>query len=382
MACKTGGWLKTETELDRVDCIVVGAGVIGLAIAREMAMTGRDVLVVERNHDFGLETSSRNSEVIHAGLYYPPGSLKAAFCLKGRRLLLDYLKSHHIEHRLLGKLIVASRPSETDRLEAIDAKARANGVDDLQPLDARQVMALEPAVKAVAGLYSPGTGILDSRAFMRALLGDLEGKGGALALNTQVEAIRRSKSGFILETRSFTGERHRIATACLVNASGLYASAVAASMAPEMDWAVPQIRFARGTYYGVDGKVPFRHLVYPVPEPGGLGIHLTLDLSGAIRFGPDVEWVEEIDYRLEGPDLQRIRTAISSYWPGIADRSLSAIACGIRPKLAGPGEADHDFLIAGPATHGLDGLVHLLGIESPGLTSALAIAEHVADALA
>ena len=336
--------------------------------------------MLERNADFGLETSARNSEVLHAGLYYPPGSLKARYCRDGRQMLVSYLAERNLPYRLCGKLIVATSDGQRAALQAIRDRAEANGVMSLRELDAAAVKALEPELRAEAGLYSPDTVILDSRAYMQALLADLEDAGGQLACNTTVRAVTPHGAGHRVETESADGEAFRLHCAVFINAAGLGASDLAGRIETG-PWTAPATRLARGTYYGASGRVPFRHLVYPVPEPGGLGVHLTLDLQGSMRFGPDVEWIDRIDYSLTDRRRAHFQAAIARYWPGIAERSLEPVSCGIRPKLAGPGEPDRDFLIAGPETHGIPGLVQLFGIESPGLTSSLAIAKHVAGLL-
>ncbi len=364
--------------MDSVECVVAGAGVIGLAIARALALRGYEVLVIERNTDFGLETSSRNSEVIHAGIYYPPGSLKAQLCRRGRDMLVDYLARNAVPHRICGKLIVATSPEQRIKLEQIEANARTSGVTSLERVDRAGVLHLEPELISEGGLLSPQTGILDGRAYMRSLLADLEVRGGSVAFHTTVLSARARQAGYIVETADEAGERYELGCAAFINAAGLWASDLSKRIEVQTAWKAPETSYARGMYYGVEGKPAFRHLVYPVPEPGGLGVHLTLDLDGAIRFGPDVEWVDAIDYGLRDTRREHFRTAISRYWPGVADRELHPLYCGIRPKISRQGEPDADFLIAGPEMHGMHRLVQLFGIESPGLTSSLAIAEHVA----
>jgi L-2-hydroxyglutarate oxidase LhgO len=364
---------------NHVDCVIAGAGVIGLAIARELAMRRREVLVIERNSDFGLETSGRNSEVIHAGIYYQPGSLKARLCREGHDLLVAYLRDRKVEHRICGKLIVAASAAQQDKLDEILLRARSNGVNTLERISRPEVLALEPELNCESGLLSPASGILDSRGYMQALLSDIEAGGGALALQTETVSVRLSSKGHRVETEDATGERFALTCNVFVNAAGLHATRLAQRTETATAWVPPVTRFARGNYYSASGAAPFSRLVYPVPEPGGLGVHLTLDLQGTMRFGPDVEWLEEIDYRLSDHRRKHFRTAIARYWPGIEDRELNPVSCGIRPKLSGPGEADADFLIAGPEIHGTPGLVQLFGMESPGLTSSLAIAAHVAE---
>lgn len=367
--------------METIDCIIAGGGAIGLAVARALALRGRDVLVIERNGDFGLETSGRNSEVIHAGIYYPPGSLKAGLCRQGRDMLVDYLAGKGVPHRICGKLIVAASSGDMGRLAEIEAKARANGVTSLQRIGRDHALELEPELACFGALFSPRTGIFDSRAYMQALLADIEALGGSLVLRTTVLSVRAGQSGHIVETVDESGERYTLGCTAFINAAGLRASELGSRIETAAAWKVPATRYARGTYYGVDGKPAFRHLVYPVPEPGGLGVHLTLDLNGAMRFGPDVEWIDEIDYRLDDHRQELFRRAISHYWPGVAERELHPAYCGIRPKISRQGDPDADFLIAGPETHGTKRLVQLFGVESPGLTSSLAIAERVARSI-
>jgi L-2-hydroxyglutarate oxidase LhgO len=314
--------------------------------------------------------------VIHAGLYYPPGSLKARLCREGREMLVDYLSSKAIPHRICGKLIVATSAEQEWKLGNIEANARANGVASLQRLDRQGALDLEPELTCTAGLFSPRTGIFDGRAYMQALLADIEAGGGSIAYRTEVISVGGKGDNFIVETADESGERYALACAAFINAAGLRASELGARIDVSTGWQVPETRFARGTYYGTDGTSPFRHLVYPVPEPGGLGVHLTLDLEGTMRFGPDVEWIDAVDYSLHDGRQEHFRAAISRYWAGIAARELHPLYCGVRPKITRQGDSDADFLIAGPETHGMKGLVQLFGIESPGLTSSLAIAEH------
>lgn len=365
--------------MDRVGCIVVGAGVVGLAVARALALRGTDVVIVERARAIGTETSSRNSEVIHAGIYYPAGSLKARFCTRGRVMLYDYAVRRDVAHRRCGKLIVANSAGQLADLENISAQAAANGVA-LEPLTAAQAAALEPALACRGALLSRETGIVDSHALMAALLADAEGAGASLALGTQVVGIETGASGFIVHTRT-DGESFTLAADGVVNAAGLWAGAVAQATRGLDPAHVPDTFFARGSYFAVPGRAAFSRLIYPVPEPGGLGVHLTLDLGGAMRFGPDVEWIEAVDYRVTPTRRAHFETEIRRYWPGLPPDALEPTYCGIRPKISGPGEPAADFRIDGPAVHGIPGLVNLFGIESPGLTSCLAIAEEVAARL-
>lgn len=362
--------------MERVECIIAGGGAIGLAIGRALALRSHEVLILERNHDFGLETSGRNSEVIHAGIYYPPESLKARFCREGREMLLDYLTKNSVQHSICGKLIVATASEQLAKLADIKANARANGVTSIETLERDAVLELEPELTCAGGLLSPGTGIFDSRAYMRALLTDIEAQGGSVAFHTEILSVRSGRDGYIVETSDANGEGYTLGSSIFVNAAGLRASELGKRIAVPTAWQAPETRFARGTYYQAAGRPAFRHLVYPVPEPGGLGVHLTLDLDGAMRFGPDVEWIDTVDYGLHDHRREHFRTAIGRYWPAVAERDLHPAYCGVRPKIAAQGEPDMDFLIIGPETHGMSHLVQLFGIESPGLTSSLAIAEH------
>ncbi|MCQ4264049.1 FAD-dependent oxidoreductase [Stutzerimonas stutzeri] len=366
--------------MDRVDCVVVGAGVVGLAVARALALAGREVLVLEAEAAFGTATSARNSEVIHAGIYYPQGSLKGRLCVAGRRLLYDFCESHGVAHRRCGKLIVATDEAQLGALEQLQRHAQANGVDDLQRLDRSEVLALEPQVQAVAGLFSPSTGIVDSHALMLALLGDAERHGAVLALNTPVEGIAVTSEG--LHVHIGGADPLELLARTVINCAGHGAPALATRTQHLSEAARPRQYFAKGSYFSQTGRTPFRHLVYPLPEPGGLGVHLTLDLGGQARFGPDVEWVDGLDYTMDESRAERFYAAIRRYWPGLPDGALQPAYTGIRPKISGPGEQAADFCIDGPAEHGIAGLVNLFGIESPGLTAALAIADEVCRRLA
>lgn len=360
-----------------VDCVVVGAGVVGLAIARALAIGGREVIVLEKNRGIGEETSSRNSEVIHAGLYYPAGSLKARLCVEGKALLYAYCAHKGIEHRRCGKLIVAAAAEQTPKLEAVRAAARANGVLDLEWLSARDVADREPAVRAAAGLWSPSTGIIDTHGYMLALRGDLEQAGGSIALRARLLAGEPGGDGMRL-VADVDGERVELRAQTLVNAAGLHATRVAGALgAAERD--VPITRYAKGSYFHLGGKSPFTHLVYPLPEDGGLGVHATLDLAGRARFGPDVEWLaatdpDALDYSVDPARATAFYRSVRSYWPDLPDDALQAAYAGVRPKLAGPGEPAADFAIRVADT---PRVVQLFGIESPGLTASLALAEHV-----
>ncbi len=365
---------------ESLDVVVIGAGVIGLAVAREFARAGREVVVLEHNARIGEETSSRSSEVIHAGIYYPTDSLKARFCVRGKNLLYHYCDDHGIPHRRCGKLVLALSAEQEFRLSALLDQARTNGVDDLQPLSKEDVAAVEPAVRCTAGLLSPSTGILESHSFMLALHGDLEAAGGHVAVLSEFVGGSIDDDGIRLSVRS-DGEDLRIHAQAVVNAAGLRATQVAGLFAGLDSRHVPRTRYAKGTYFVLQQKSPFKHLVYPLPEGAGLGVHVTLDLAGQTRFGPDVEWISEIDYRPDPGRAEVFYEAIRAYWPAIPAGSLAPGYVGIRPKLVGPGEPAGDFVIQGPEQHDAAGLVNLFGIESPGLTASLAIGEEVARIL-
>lgn len=354
---------------DNLDCVVIGAGVTGLAIARALAISGRDVIVLEAGSAIGSETSSRNSEVIHAGLYYAPGSAKARFCEAGRRLLYDYCAERDVPHRRIGKLVVATSDRERGVLEEIARRAETNGADDLEFLDACSVHRLEPALTATAALLSPSTGILDSHSYMVSLQADAEAHGALFAFHTPVAGGEIDEKGVTLHiggTDPVTVHARNV-----VNAGGLYAHKIAASIDGMDPGDLPTIRYAKGSYFGLAGKAPFSRLIYPVPEQGGLGVHLTYDLAGRARFGPDVEWVDEIDYAVDETRAEPFYAAVRRYWPDLPDGSLHPDYSGIRTKITGPDPSD--FVIDTSTT----GLVNLFGIESPGLTSSLAIANHV-----
>ena len=358
--------------MDRVDAVVVGAGVVGLAAARALAMSGREVVVLEAENAIGTHTSSRNSEVIHAGIYYPQGSLKARSCVAGKALLYEYCASHGVPHRRCGKLIVATEEKQLSSLEEIRQKAHANGVVDLEWFSKETALQLEPELSCVAALHSPSTGIIDSHALMLAYLGDAEAHGAMLALRSFFEKAVVT-DGFTL----YVAGSDPIHTRILINSAGLKAPTVAKKIEGYPAQKAPRELYAKGNYFSLNKKNPFKRLIYPVPEPGGLGVHLTLDLAGQARFGPDVEWVQSIAYGVDPRRAERFYAAIRRYWPGLADGALLPGYSGIRPKTAGPGEPASDFLIQGPRAHGVPGLVNLFGIESPGLTASLALAEAV-----
>jgi L-2-hydroxyglutarate oxidase LhgO len=360
----------------QIEAVVVGAGVVGLAVARSLAIAGREVVVLEAEGLIGSHTSSRNSEVIHAGIYYPPGSAKARLCVRGKRLLYDYCARRGVPHRRLGKIIVATNPAQVADLERIDAAARANGVCDLLPLDAGALAEREPQLRGVAGLLSPTTGIIDSHALMLSLQGDAEDHGANIAFRTSLVAARPTSDALDLEIAS-GADRIRLRTRLLVNAAGLFAGSVADRIEGLSPRHRREVFLCKGHYFASAARVPFRHLIYPVPERDGLGVHLTFDLAGRARFGPDTEWVDRIDYRSDPARSHAFYGAIRHYWPDLPDGALAPDYSGIRPKLFPRGGPATDFAIEGPETHGLAGLVNLFGIESPGLTASLAIAEEV-----
>ncbi|MYZ42906.1 NAD(P)/FAD-dependent oxidoreductase [Schauerella aestuarii] len=363
-----------------IDCIVIGAGVVGLATARALALAGREVLIVDAAEDIGTGTSSRNSEVIHAGIYYPAGSLKAALCVRGKQMLYDYCAERGIGHKRLGKLIVATTAEQADQLDAIAVRARANGVDDMQKLDAAAARALEPALHCTAALLSPSTGIVDSHALMLSLQGDAENAGAQTVFFTPLISGRVLPGGGFELT--FGGEgAMQITCRTLINASGLHAPSLARSIAGIPASTIPPEFLCKGSYFTLAGRAPFSRLIYPVPQHAGLGVHLTLDMGGQAKFGPDTQWIEHEDYALDATRAEVFYDAVRSYWPGLPDGALMPGYTGIRPKISGPSDPAADFVIAGPATHGIPGLVNQFGIESPGLTASLAIAAATSAAL-
>ena len=360
--------------MDDLDCAVIGGGVVGLAVARALALAGREVMVLEAEGAIGTGTSSRNSEVIHAGIYYPQGSLKATLCVEGKQLLYAYAEARGVPHRRCGKLIVATSTEQVAELEAIRHKAAANGVDDLEQISAARAVALEPQLRCMAALVSPSTGIVDSHALMLSLLGDLENAGGMLALKSAV-----TEGGIVLTAQDGTRLRCR----SVVNAAGLGAPDLARHFGGLATETVPTAHFAKGNYFTLSGRAPFGRLVYPVPEPGGLGVHLTIDLGGQAKFGPDVQWVSSPDDLVVDPARgDAFYAEVRKYWPALPDGALIPGYAGMRPKISGPGDPAADFRIDGPRAHGVRGLVNLFGIESPGLTSSLAIGRYVVDLLA
>jgi len=363
--------------MERTDCVIVGAGVIGLAIARRLAQAGREVIVLEAAEGIGTVTSSRNSEVIHAGIYYKAGSLMARMCVAGKHALYRYCSAHGIPHKNCGKLIVSTNAKETEKLASIKAHAEANGVDDMRVLTGSEARRLEAALTCDAALLSPSTGIIDSHAYMLALRGDAEAAGAAFAFHTPLLRARTSAGRIEIEA----GGESPMTLACdlLINAAGLGAPAVARSIEGVPIELIPCAYLAKGNYFSCSTRAPFSRLIYPVPEPGGLGVHLTLDMAGQARFGPDVEWVDHVDYAVDPARAERFYPAIRKYWPTLPDGALMPSYSGIRPKIVPPAVATQDFLIQGPRDHGVSGLINLFGIESPGLTSSLAIADHVGE---
>ena len=362
--------------MESVECLVVGAGIIGLAVARALARAGREVIVVESENGIGSGVSSRNSEVIHAGIYYPPGLDKTRLCVDGKAMLYAFCREFGVPHRRCGKLLVAVNAAEVDKLAALKAQAEANGVADLVWLSASEARALEPALVAERALLSPSTGIIDSHAFMLALRGDAEAHGAAIAFGTPVLGGRAAERGLTIETGG--SAPLRIAAAHVVNAAGLGAQALARSIAGMPPAKIPPLHLAKGNYFSLSGRSPFSRLIYPMPTPGGLGVHLTLDLAGQAKFGPDVEWVDAIGYDVDPARAESFYAAIRTYWPGLADGALQPAYAGLRPKIARPGGSTTDFLIQTGKDHGVAGLINLFGIESPGLTASLAIADWAA----
>ncbi len=366
--------------MESIDCAVIGAGVVGLACARSLAAAGREVVILEREAAFGTGISARNSEVIHAGLYYPSGSLKARLCVEGRRMLYAWCAARGVPHARCGKLVVAGTALQMEALTQIATRARANGVDDLRLLARDEVAALEPQLDAHAALLSPSTGIVDSHALMLSLLGEAERHGAMLALASPVLDGRAEADGIVLRTGGEAAAE--LKAKWVINAAGLDAPGLGRAIRAPAAAQAPQAHCARGVYFGYAGRAPFSRLIYPIPEPGGLGVHLTLDLGGQAKFGPDVEWIADPDYTVDAARAQGFARAIRRWWPELDATRLQPGYAGVRPKIVGPGEADADFRIDGPAAHGTPGLVHLYGIESPGLTAALAIGEQVAAIVA
>ncbi len=364
------------------DAAVIGAGVVGLACAKRLAEAGLGVLVLESHPGIGWETSSRNSEVIHAGIYYPKDSLKALACVEGKHWLYDYCAARGVPHDRIGKLIVATDDSEIAALDGIIARASENTVNDLELIGANRAQALEPALACVGAVFSPSTGIIDSHSLMLAYQGDIETAGGACVFNTSVTRITpRDGGGFDVEAVDKGGERGVISAGRIVNAAGLGAQAVAHAIEGLAPDHIPARYISRGCYFSLAGRAPFSHLIYPAPRPESLGVHLTVDLGGKAKFGPDHEWIETVDYTVDPRRGDSFYEAVRRYWPDLPDGALQPDYSGIRPKLQAPGEPAADFRIDGPDVHGLAGLVNMFGIESPGLTASYALANRVAARL-
>jgi len=372
--------------MDRVDCVVIGAGVIGLAVAREMALQGRETILLEREPSFGTISSARNSEVIHAGIYYPQDSLKAKLCVQGNRMLYEYCRTHQVATQSYGKLIVATDLNQIDDLQALLYKAQNNGVPDIKMISGDEAKQLEPLLHCVAAMLSPTTGIVDSHGFMLSLLGGFEDAGGMVAYQSPLMSARpigaNAKDGFELEIGGPDGVH--IQTKLLINCAGMSAPAVAQKIHSLGKDQIPKAYFAKGNYFSLSGKSPFNHLIYPIPEPGGLGVHLTLDMGGQAKFGPDVEWLDideegQIDYKVNPTRGDGFYEAVRRYWPGLKDQSLQPDYSGVRAKIVPPNAPAGDFCFNTPRDHGLDGLFNLYGFESPGLTSSLAIAKHLEE---
>jgi len=353
--------------------LVIGAGAVGLAVARAAADKGYEVIVAEAANAIGTGISSRNSEVIHGGMYYPTGSVRARHCVRGRRMLYEFCTSHGVPHRKCGKLIVATSDAELDKIAAIEKQGAINGVEGLEMIGGNAARALEPELSCVGALLSPETGIIDGHAFMLALRGDLEDQGGAIAFNTKVVGAARKDGRWQVKF----GGGDTFAFDAVVNCAGLGAQAVACAIEDYPQSRVPRLVMAKGNYFSFTGRPVFKRLIYPTPVVAGLGVHVTIDLAGRMRFGPDVEWIERETYDVDAGRAASFYERIRTYWPGLPDGSLAPDYCGIRPKLTGPKEAQADFLIDAPAQHGLPGLVQMFGIESPGLTSSLSLAEDV-----
>ncbi len=363
--------------MEEVDCVVVGAGVVGLAVARALAMAGREVIILEAAEGIGTETSSRNSEVIHAGIYYPANSLMARFCVAGRRQLYTYCAEKGVPHRNCGKLIVATSPREDAMLAGIKQRAEINGVEGMRVLTTAEAIALEPNLACTSALFSPATGIIDSHTYMVALQGDAENAGAVPVFFSPMLAAR--VTGRQLEIDVGGDDPMTLRCRLLVNSAGLHAPGLATRIGGMPQDRVPTAYYAKGNYFTLSGRSPFSRLIYPVPVPGGLGVHLTVDLGGQARFGPDVEWIDGIDYTVDPTRSDSFYAAVRTYWPGLQDGALQPGYAGIRPKTVPKGASGQDFVVQGPQTHGVAGLINLFGIESPGLTASLAIADHVLE---
>ena len=370
--------------MEQVDCVVIGAGVVGLAVAREMALQGRETILLERESAFGTISSARNSEVIHAGIYYPKDTLKAKLCVEGNRMLYEYCRTHHVATQHYGKLIVASDESQLNDLQAILYKAQQNEVPEIKMITGDQAKAMEPELNCAAAVLSASTGIVDSHGFMLSLLGGFEDAGGMIAYQSPLISAKpigeNAKDGFELEIGGADGMK--IQTKLLINCAGMSAPAIARKIEGLAQQQIPKAYFAKGNYFSLSGKSPFKHLIYPIPEPGGLGVHLTLDMGGQAKFGPDVEWLEideesQIDYTVNPKRGEGFYEAVRSYWPGLKDSALQPDYSGVRAKIVPPNSPAGDFCFNTPKDHGLEGLFNLYGFESPGLTSSLAIAKYL-----
>ena len=365
----------SSSPSETVDCVVIGAGVVGLAVARALALAGREVIVLEAAEGIGTETSSRNSEVIHAGIYYAKGSRMARTCVAGRRMLYAYCDAHGVPYRNCGKLIVATNDAESDRLAEIKGRAEANGVEGMRLLTAEEAMKMEPNLLCTAALLSPSTGIIDSHAYMLALQGDAESEGAMFAFQSPVTGGRVVDGGIEIEVGG--AEPMTVRCRLLVNSAGLHAPDLATKIDGMPAKRIPTAYYAKGNYFTLVGRSPFSRLIYPVPVPGGLGVHITVDLGGQAKFGPDVEWIDHIDYAVDPHRADKFYAAVRRYWPALKDGTLQPGYAGIRPKIVPPGAPAQDFALQGPAEHGVPGLINLFGIESPGLTSSLALAEEL-----
>ena len=366
--------------MEQVDCVVVGAGVVGLAVARALALAGREVIVLDKAEGIGTETSSRNSEVIHAGIYYPAGSLMARFCVAGRRALYPYCAEKGVPHQNCGKLIVPTNAEEDGKLADIQRRATANGAEGMRILTRAEAMAMEPNLNCTSALLSPTTGIIDSHAYMLALQGDAENAGAVMVFYSPVTGGRVVSGGVEIDV----GGAEPMSLRCnlLINSAGLHAPGFARTITGMPAERIPGAYYAKGNYFTLSGRSPFSRLIYPVPVPGGLGVHLTIDLGGQARFGPDVEWIDAIDYRVDPARADSFYAAVRTYWPDLKDGALQPGYSGIRPKTVPKGAPGQDFVVQGPQTHGIPGLINLFGIESPGLTASLAIGERVAEIVA
>lgn len=370
---------SSQHALDHVDITIIGAGVIGLAIAQELAHPSQSIMILEKNQRFGEETSARNSEVIHAGIYYPQGSLKAELCVRGKELLYNYCREHSVEHKKIGKLIVATNSEEHSTLKNIQRKAVANGVNDLKFISSQELSTLEPLLQASGALYSPSTGIINSHQLMQSFLGRAESNGAQLVCLTEVEAIKECAEGLQVTCGSSANQKYTFSSGVVINAAGLGAQRLAKKIKQLKPNSTPKLYLCQGNYFTLPRKSPFKHLIYPVPEKSGagLGIHATNDLSGQVKFGPDTRYIDQISYQVDENLRDKFSKAISRYYPQVDASQLIPAYSGIRPKLQGPSDDFRDFIIQDSSIHGVKGLIQLFGIESPGLTSCLSIAEQV-----